>query len=116
MFLALSYKPRSGRFVCPAFFYTGDIVAIWIVLHEYPEGASPYLVRSGGKPTQAQAKKIVKDYKPRADSAIRVIGPYNEKNIIDLTKKKRARKEPVVEDITCEGEEEDFDPFEEEDE
>lgn len=82
-------------------------MAIWIVLHEYPEGASPYLVRSGGKPTQAQAKKIVKDYKPRADSGIRVIGPYNEKTIIDLTKKKRKRVEkdlpPALEDLPLTG-------------
>jgi hypothetical protein len=88
-------------------FLLGGIVAIWIVLHEYPEGASPYLVRSGGKPTQKQAKKIVDGFKQRADNSIRIVGPYNEKYITDLTKKKRkrspAKEEPDIETFPLTG-------------
>lgn len=84
--------------------------AVWIIMHEYEEGASPRLVKCRSKPTQAQAKKIVgKDFKPRAGDTIRVIGPYDWDSIPELGKRRGRKEEPEPEEDP-----EPFDPFEEE--
>lgn len=81
------------------------MATIWIVLHEYKEGVSPYLVRCKGKPTEGQAKKIVEDFKARSGDTIRVIGPYVYDAIPEIGKR-RGSAQPMEEP------EEDFDPFE----
>ena len=89
-------------------FFIGGTVSIWIILHEYKESASPYLVKCHVKPTQEQAKKVVgKGFKPRSGDTIRVIGPYDPDTLTVVGKqRKRRREEPVKEEY-------DFDPFEE---
>jgi hypothetical protein len=85
-------------------------VSIWIILHEYAESVTPRLVECRGKPTQAQAKKLVgKEFKPRAGDTIRVIGPYDPNTIPKIGK--RRRREEVVEP---EPDTDPFDPFEDE--
>ena len=82
---------------------------IWIILHEYKEGASPQLVQCHVKPTQDQAKKIVgKGFKPRSGDTIRVIGPYDSDSITVVGKRRKRRVEESAKP------EYDFDPFEEE--
>ena len=84
-------------------------MSIWIILHEYPEGVTPHLVRCRGKPNKTHAKKVAgKDYTPRAGDTLRIIGPYEHDGIPEISKRKRHEELPEEE------EPEPFDPFEEE--
>lgn len=70
-------------------------MSVWIVLHEYTESVTPYLIRCRGKPSMSAVKKIVKDFKARSGDTIRIIGPYDWDSIPELGKRKSSEGKPT---------------------